>query len=223
MASPKQVLDFWFGPGVWGNPELLGQASKTQMPLWFGRRLSEAGVEKLSEEEQRAVDASCGIFAEQIRACARGELTGEAWESHEGLYAKMLLCDQLSRNCFRGTEEAFATDDLAMQYCREIVEKGWHEGLEVVQLMFLSTPIQHSENPADHMVADIIVRYAVDKFGETSGVKTVTESIRDHKAVLDRFGRYPHRNKAKGRTTTDEEKAWLDDVENLPGWAKSQH
>lgn len=178
---------------------------------------------KLSQDESAAVDKSCRVYAELIRACGRGELVGPEWESPEGIYAQMLLCDQLSRNSFRGTAEAFAYDARGAKFARKIFDERLHENFEVGHFNFLLTPGQHSESPDDHKMGVQLIVFMKDKFGPDNLQTRVLEAhVNDHKAVIDRFGRYPHRNAALGRENTPEEAAWLADYDNLPGWARSQ-
>jgi uncharacterized protein (DUF924 family) len=81
----------------------------------------------------------------------------------------------------------------------------------------------HSESPPDHEAAMNLIAYANSNTPELKNVWDSLEKFElGHKEVVDKFGRYPHRNKAHGRQSTPEEQAWLADVDNLPGWAKTQ-
>merc|ERR1719387_2741509 len=116
---------------------------RDQNPLWWGKLPDFS--RSLNQEEAAAVDKGCQAFAELVRANGRGELSSGAWVEPAGLYARMLLADQFSRNCFRGTSEAFSFDDKAMEMAQLIVEKELHKTYELVQFPFLITPFQHSE------------------------------------------------------------------------------
>lgn len=222
--TPREVLSFWFGPGnYWDAAKMSspGTALATQNPLWWGMRADFSG--KLSQDEKAAVDESCRAYAEVIRACGRGELVGPMWESPDGIYAQMLLCDQLSRNSFRGTAEAFAYDAQGAKLARKIFDNRLYEDFEIGHFTFLLTPGQHSESPDDHEIMVQLIAFMKDKFGVDNPVTKGLEShVNDHKVVIDLFGRYPHRNEALGRENTPEEAAWLGDYDNLPGWARSQ-
>jgi len=222
VSSPASVLDFWFA-GAWGTPamgNIRAPPLVAQMPLWFG--VGSAAV-------KAAMDAECRERAGLIRAAGRSELNSAEWCSSDGLYAQMLLCDQLARNAFRGTPEAFEYDQRGMAMARELVEAGCHLDQEMAYYFFLCTPGQHSEQPADHAFNGRIVDYLrTTRYPPTAGaeaaahVEEISQSVLSHMAVIDRFGRYPHRNAALGRHTTSEEEVWLADDDNLPGWAKSQ-
>ena len=82
----------------------------------------------------------------------------------------------------------------------------------------------HSESLSDHELGIEVLEYAKASTPDymSDQWKNQEEYLANHKAVVDRFGRYPHRNKSLGRESTEEEQAWLDDTENLPGWARSQ-
>jgi len=136
----------------------------------------------------------------------------------------MLLCDQLSRNCFRGTDEAFAYDDTAVACCRALMSKrGLWTAYAPAQLTFLLTPGQHSEDLRDHEANMDVIRHLEEALGEGDPfTRTMRGFVVDHMTVVERFGRYPHRNAVLGRASTAEEEAYLADVDHLPGWAKSQ-
>jgi len=200
----------------------MAEAAKSKMPLWWGIREDYSGP--VSSEERERIDGECQKFAELVRACARGELKDDPeWETLQGLFAQMILCDQLSRNCFRGTPEAYAYDGTALQFARRLVERKAYTSYELPQFTFLITPMEHSEEAADHETNIELVKIAQEKFGKDDNtMKQLERAVLEHKAVIDRFGRYPHRNKALGRENTPEETAWLEDVKNLPAWARSQ-
>ena len=87
MTSPTEVLDFWFGEGAFGNSEVMAKPNPSQMPLHWGMKVDMSGP--ISQEEKNAIDTSIrDKFAESIRACGDGRLTGPEWESNEGIYAK---------------------------------------------------------------------------------------------------------------------------------------
>ena len=131
----------------------------------------------------------------------------------------MILCDQVSRNAFRGTPDAFAFDDAAIVEARKIYADETYKQYQAGHFMFLFTPSQHSELKTDHDMGLALLEYAEDKFGKDKFAQ-MRHHVIEHKAVVDRFGRYPHRNKQLGRDSTPEEEAWLADVDNLPAWAK---
>mmetsp|Transcript_50278 Transcript_50278/g.98560 ORF Transcript_50278/g.98560 Transcript_50278/m.98560 type:complete len:218 (-) Transcript_50278:55-708(-) len=214
MTSPQQVLDFWFGEGRWGTPAIVASMD-SQSKLWWG---------SASPEESKKIDESAYQFVDAVRACGKGELDKQAeWVTVDGLYAQMLLCDQLSRNCFRGTSEAFAYDTRAMELARQLFDLGAHKHFVLPEFTFLTCPGQHSEQLADHVLNMQVCAFLQSKVGSDHPYFTLLQqSCQDHKAVVERFGRYPHRNASLGRASTPEEQQWLADYENLPSWARSQ-
>ena len=220
--TPQQVLSFWFGEGVWGSPDMGSTNFSACLPLWWGMKPDFSGP--VTPGEKEANDNRAKQFSDLIRACGRGELTDASWQSADGLYAQMLLCDQLSRNCFRGTDEAFAFDTKAVECTRSLfAQKHYLTYQTEHEFVFLITPMQHSEDAKDHEISYAILSAMADKFGSDHPGYTRTKKFQDdHYKVIQRFGRYPHRNAALGRESTAEEAIWLADYDNLPVWAKSQ-
>jgi uncharacterized protein (DUF924 family) len=141
-----------------------------------------------------------GRFAALHARAARGELS--AWRATpQGRLAEIIVLDQFSRNLFRGSAEAFAQDLAALVLAQEAVAAGAHRGLEPKQRTFLLMPYMHSESREVHAVAEPLFR-------EFTPAGNHDFELR-HKAIVDRFGRYPHRNEALGRTSTLEEIEFL--------------
>jgi uncharacterized protein (DUF924 family) len=145
-------------------------------------------------------------FGELHGRAARGELYG--WRAAAaGRLAEIIVLDQFSRNLFRGSARAFAQDLAALVLAQEAVSAGAHHELEPVQRVFLLLPYMHSESREVHVVAERLFR-------EFTPAENHDFELR-HKAIVDRFGRYPHRNDAMGRNSTPEEIGFL----RLPGSA----
>ncbi len=133
------------------------------------------------------------------RAC-RCELFG--WrETDDGRLAEIIVLDQFSRNLFRDQPEAFAADPMALALAQEAVRMGVDRRLDVPQRAFIYMPYMHSESRLIH-------EQAVRLFDQP-GVEFNLEFELKHKAIIDRFGRYPHRNAILGRDSTPEELAFL--------------
>ncbi|MDE2398292.1 MAG: DUF924 domain-containing protein [Burkholderiales bacterium] len=129
-----------------------------------------------------------------------GELFG--WRtSAPGRLAEVIVLDQFSRNLHRGTARAFAADPMALALAQEAVAAGADRSLPAAQRAFLYLPYMHSESRLIHGLAEQLLR------GE--GLEDNHDSELRHKAIIDRFGRYPHRNAASGRVSTPEEIAFL--------------
>jgi uncharacterized protein (DUF924 family) len=151
-------------------------------------------------------DAFDAAFRDRFEAAhfraARREL--DPWaETPEGSLALLILLDQFPRNSFRGTAHAFATDPLARHFAILALDAGQDQMLENDLRRFFSLPLQHAEDRAlqDRQLAlfQAMERPADDRWAE------------HHHAVIARFGRFPHRNRALGRETTPEEQAFLDE------------
>lgn len=139
-------------------------------------------------------------FPPLLLQAAAGEL--HAWrDSVHGRLAEVIVLDQFPRNIHRGTPQAFAQDPLALALSQEAVRSGALAQLTPVQCSFLLMPYMHSESAAIHALADPLFRE------HTQGTSHAFEL--KHKAIIDRFGRYPHRNALLGREPTPEETAFL--------------
>ena len=133
-------------------------------------------------------------------AAARREL--DHWIDHpESALALMILLDQFPRNCFRGTAHMFATDPLARHFARKALEAGHHSAVDEKLRAFFLIPFEHSESLADqHFAVEQVALYVPDYISY----------FIEHRDIIEKFGRFPHRNPALGRETTAEEKAFLD-------------
>lgn len=142
-------------------------------------------------------------FGTLHRAAARGELYG--WRgTPRGRLAEIIVLDQFSRNIHRGRPEAYACDALAPALAQTAVAAGANRELPLAQRAFLYMPYMHSESLIVHQVA-------IALFSEP-GLEKNLESERRHKEIIERFGRYPHRNAILGRESTPEEIDFL----NMP-------
>jgi uncharacterized protein (DUF924 family) len=160
------------------------------------------------ETEQKSWWTADRAFDERIRGrfsalhaqAAHGEL--DAWRATpEGRLAEVIVLDQFSRNLFRGSAQAFAQDLAALVLAQEAVAAGAHRGLEPMQRTFLLMPYMHSESREIHAVAERLFR-------EFTPAENHDFELR-HQAIVERFGRYPHRNAALGRPSTPEEMEFL--------------
>ena len=122
----------------------------------------------------------------------------EAFTEHaDTALASIILFDQVPRNAFRGTAEAFATDHIALSIARHAVELGFDAGLSKDQRLFLYLPFEHSENLDDQ-------RESVRLVSGLGDLRLLQFAL-DHQAMIERFGRFPHRNKALGRADREGE------------------
>jgi uncharacterized protein (DUF924 family) len=139
-------------------------------------------------------------FGATLEAAARCELF--AWRNTpDGRLAEILVLDQFSRNVYRDTPRAFAQDSLALVLAQELVAGRHDLALPLTQREFAYMPYMHSESAAVHAQAAAL-------YSQPGMEDTLRFELR-HKAIIDRFGRYPHRNAILGRTSTAEELAFL--------------
>jgi len=139
-------------------------------------------------------------FAAVLEQAACGEL--HAWRgTPTGRLAEVIVLDQFSRNIHRGTPRAFAQDPMALVLAQEAVAAGAPAALAPIERCFLYMPFMHSESRAIHEVAERLFR--------ENGLADNHRFELRHKAIVDRFGRYPHRNAILGRASSDEELAFL--------------
>ncbi len=132
---------------------------------------------------------------------ARGEYA--PWvENAESALALIILTDQFPRNLFRNSAHAFATDAMALSVARTSLQRGHdaHCGREMKQFFYL--PLMHSENIADQELCVALCR--------AHGLGDNIAFAEDHRDIVRKFGRFPHRNKVFGRITTPQEQTFLD-------------
>ena len=130
----------------------------------------------------------CELF--EWRKTARGRL------------AEIIVLDQFSRNIFRDSAKAFLSDSLALALSQEAISLGKHNELNEIERSFIYMPYMHSESSAIHEVAMVLF--------SREAAATNLEFERRHKAIIDKFGRYPHRNPILGRQSTAEELMFLE-------------
>ena len=139
-------------------------------------------------------------FGATLEAAARCELF--AWRATpEGRLAEVLVLDQFSRNVYRDTPQAFAQDALALALAQELVASGLDRSLPVAQRSFAYMPYMHSESALVHAQAVVL-------FSQPGLEATLRFELR-HKEIIDRFGRYPHRNALLGRASSPDELAFM--------------
>lgn len=135
------------------------------------------------------------------QSAVAGELA--SWEdSDEGALALIIVLDQFPRNMFRGTPEAFASDPLAREVARRAIDRGADRRIDPILLEFLYLPLMHSEHLPDQL-------HCVALFENTDNAENL-KYAREHVDIIQRFGRFPHRNRLLGRDSTAEERAFLE-------------
>ncbi|MEZ5459758.1 MAG: DUF924 family protein [Steroidobacteraceae bacterium] len=197
MDHARSLLDFWFG----ARP-MAPAAVRQRMAFWFG-----GDAPELTEMRDRDLESR---YAPLMRRALAGELS--AWaDSPRRRLALILLLDQLPRNVFRGTAEAFAGDAAALVLTQQGIEQAADAALDPLERLFFYMPLQHAESVD-------VQEQSVAIFGRLAGeVPEALQGIFDgvagyalrHRDIIRRFGRFPHRNAALGRVSTEEERLWL--------------
>lgn len=124
----------------------------------------------------------------------------------EGCLAAVIVLDQFPRNLFRDDPRAYATDAAALATAEHAIERGFDQALNPARKQFLYTPLQHSED-ADVQARSVRLLATIDE-------PEALEYAKRHKAIIDRFGRFPHRNAILGRASTAEERAFLEEPDS---------
>jgi uncharacterized protein (DUF924 family) len=168
------------------------------LEFWFGTGPDRGKPHKRWFEKSEAFDA-------EIRGRFLGlheRLSSERiWlEAAPECLARIVVLDQFPRNMFRGQPRAFATDALALDAARLALERGYDRGALPVERLFFYLPFEHSESLADQLRACELTR--------PLGEELYGYALR-HKEIIERFGRFPHRNAILGRASTPEEVEFL--------------
>ena len=193
-TAPKDVTTFWFRDAT-RSPEALERRGA----VWFGA--------------EPAFDRECATrFAASLEDAARGTL--DEWAgTPQGRLALVILLDQMPRNIHRGSPAAFAHDAQAAAHCIAGIESGQDRSLHPVERVFLYMPLQHAEDLG-------LQRRSVDQFESLAAevddawrARFVENAhyARLHRDIVERFGRFPHRNRVLGRESTEEELGYLAD------------
>lgn len=174
----------------------LPQAWKDVIRFWYEESTEQDWFTKNPEYDAKIKDRFLGLHA-MAKNC---EL--EIWRSHPlGALAEVLVLDQFSRNLFRGQAASFAYDSLALALTQRALETGLADQLSQKEKWFLLMPYMHSESKIIHAHAMVLF--------QELGLQHVLDFEIAHKKIIDRFGRYPHRNEVLGRTSTEEEIEFL--------------
>jgi len=180
MDEAKEVRKFWFAQ----PPE-----------LWFGPALDDEIRERFGALTQRA---------------ANGELDHWA-DSPRRRLSLILLLDQFPRNLHRGSAEAFAQEARALRWTLTGMQSGADAALDPVERLFFLMPLQHAESAVAQEESVAAFRRLADEAPEDCRelLAKAVESAEAHRAVIERFGRFPHRNAALGRASTNDEATFI--------------
>ncbi|XWK88796.1 MAG: DUF924 family protein [Phormidium sp.] len=184
MANFQEILNFWFGTpdrSNYGKPR----------DVWFSKN---------SEFDQQVKTR----FLSDYELAASGKLN--YWQDHpESCLALIILCDQFPRNMFRDRPKAFATDPQALAFAQYAVEREFDRQFIPVKRWFFYLPFEHSENLEHQRQSLALFEQLRD---DLDSVSCIDYAIK-HLKIIERFGRFPHRNQILGRETTPEEAEFL--------------
>ncbi len=193
FVTPLDILDFWIGPAREDAAE-----AGMRVALWF--QASDATDQDVTRR-----------FLPTLAALEAGLAEEWAQRGPRARLAAIIGLDQFSRNIHRGRPEAFGNDRLARLLTLEGLAKGDHRGLMEVEQVFFYLPLEHSEDPRDQAdsvaLFEQLARTARAEF--RTFAETTLDHARQHRDVITRFGRFPHRNAVLNRTSTAEEVAYL--------------
>lgn len=170
------------------------QSAEAVIAFW-----KQAGPKRWFAKDEAFDTAFRDSFHATHMQAARREL--EDWlTTVDGALALLILLDQYPRNAFRGTAHMFATDPLARLYARKMVDAGLDQQVEPQLRAFCYLPFEHSEDPQDQQ-RSLALNQQLDA--------STYHWAKEHADIIERFGRFPHRNGVLGRASTDEELAFL--------------
>ncbi|MEM7078807.1 MAG: DUF924 family protein [Pseudomonadota bacterium] len=182
------LLEFWFG-------SLDGEVSAAQRAKWFA--------------SDAAFDVACARFEDALTAvdAEQSPLPDTPLDALE----RIILTDQIPRNIYRGSARAFAWDTHALGCARHAIEHGWDLQLSGDQRAFMYMPFEHSEVLIDqHTAVGLFAKLRDDASG---GARSVAGNnlrfAQQHRDIILRFGRFPHRNAVLGRTSSDQEREFV--------------
>jgi uncharacterized protein (DUF924 family) len=197
MDEARGVREFWFG-----RAPLTAEALRQRMRFWFG-----SGDSELARRRDEHIRVR---FGELLERAAAGHLA--AWaDGPRRRLSLIILLDQFPRNMFRGSARAFAFDDQALALTLSGMQSAADAALNVVERVFFYMPLQHAERTE---VQDESLAAYRRLRGEASEdlqdfFASALRSAENHRSIIERFGRFPHRNRTLARTSTAAEEAWL--------------
>ncbi|MDH3545987.1 MAG: DUF924 domain-containing protein [Gammaproteobacteria bacterium] len=186
------ILSFWFKEHELSAPQI-----DRRMDIWFG--------------EDSVFDHECKKeFANDVGKASAGELDHWAHQPH-GRLALILLLDQFRRNIYRNTVKAFEKDRVALKLCVEGAMQKKDKGLLPIERAFFYMPLQHAESRKVQAKSVELYNRLAQAVSPTyrETFATIAQFAELHRDIIDRFGRFPHRNKLLGRENTPEEDEFL--------------
>jgi uncharacterized protein (DUF924 family) len=192
MDEARQVREFWFG-----TLPMTAEALNQRVKLWF------PGGAASRERD----DAIRERFGELVERAGKGELASWA-DSPRRCLSLIILLDQFPRNIYRGTSKAFAYDDQALELAFAGIHSAADGAIDVVERIFFYMPLQHSEL-RDIQDESVACYRRLSSEASEEVFQSSLQAAEQHRSIIQKFGRFPHRNEALGRESTAEEKEWL--------------
>ncbi len=188
----EEILAFWFK-----EQELTAPQIDRRMDIWFGQ-------DPVFDQEVKA------SFADVVQEASEGRLNHWAHQPH-GRLALILLLDQFRRNIHRNTAAAFTKDRDALKLCVEGAMQKKDRGLTPIQRVFFYMPLQHAESRKVQAKSVEIYQKLAMAVSPTNRetFQTIAQFAELHRDIIDRFGRFPHRNRLLNRQNTPEEDQYL--------------
>ena len=193
IATPESVLGFWFGDSL-----DLPEAAAARRLLWF--------------RENPSFDQSIRErFGDLPSRALRGEL--DTWRhAARSSLALVVVLDQFPRNLYRGTAQSYAYDHAAMAACVATLESRFDTELSPLEAMFLYLPLEHAEDMQSQERCVSLFRKLMDRapVDQRPQFESFLSYAIRHREIINRFGRFPHRNAILGRASSSEELSYLE-------------
>jgi uncharacterized protein (DUF924 family) len=193
VLTPQHVLETWFKDDNSGRMDL------AQPKRWF------MGGAALDQKLK-------SLYSQTLKQAGTNKL--DHWlDSIQGTLALIVVLDQFNRNINRGTAAAFKHDAKAVAASKHALTMGYTAQLPVSQRMFCYMPFEHDESAESQSQSVALFKQLREDAPTTEYSEFADRALAsaiEHKDIIDKFGRYPHRNAVLGRASTEEELAWLD-------------
>ncbi|KAI8898344.1 hypothetical protein BC833DRAFT_590248 [Globomyces pollinis-pini] len=203
----NSILSFWLGTVRKGNysKDSISQASK----LWFGIGRSKEETATLDQYLTENFKLQVDEFKTYQDLC----------KEPEGLLAFCILGDQFTRNIYRGQSKAFINDSHVLQQVKLKLDDNFHQTIHPIERQFMFLPLMHSEDYQDHLLAKRYYEETIEDSNKNfevyikQNVEFGLRYLKSHTDIIERFGRYPHRNLMLNRENTKEEEMYLNSKE----------
>lgn len=197
MNTVESILHFWFGSSA-DDAEVI----REKWDLWWKKN------SHVDDEIRKRFEAT-------LQAEHQGERA--SWgKNPRGQLARIIVLDQFPRNMYRGAARAFAFDERALGLAGVALGQGMDKALRLVERVFMYMPFEHSEDSNDQQTSETLFTalVAAAPDSQKSVFRDFLEYAVRHKAIIDRFGRFPHRNALLGRKSTPEELTFLNGADS---------